>query len=529
MTALQVQGVNDGWPLSMFLTADGKPIAGGTYWPREDAEFDGKKVRGFKTLLRDLLDFRKEHPKDLETQADKVAEATTDALAGSARGAPLIDLDRDLVTGATDALKEEFDKAYGGFGSAARKFKGPKFPMPPSLQLLQIEATRTKSKELDEMVQTTLDQMARGGIYDHVGGGFHRYSTERTWTVPHFEKMLYDNAQLLEVYARAYRETKKPQYKRVVQQTIAFIEREMTSPDGVFYSAIDADSDGEEGRFYVWTAKEIDEVLGKDDAAFFKKLYGAADRPNFEGKYHILVLPDALSDKAAELKTTEDKLEERLAALRKKLFDVRAKRARPFLDTKVLTAWNGEMIAGLAEASIALDDRKPLQLATRAADFLLKNLRNKEGRLYRSYGAAPGQKPQARLNGYLDDYAYLVHGLLCLHDATGEAKWLDEAKALTDVMVKFYGDDKGGFFYTSNDHEKLFARSKDQYDGVQPSGNSVAAKNLTRLWLKTSDEKYAKLTEKTFKALATPLKANPSSLPALAEALTLYLDGQKKK
>ncbi len=520
MTALTVQGVNGGWPLSMFLTPDGKPIAGGTYWPADDKEIDGQKVRGFKTLLKDIVAFRKDHAKDLEKQADKVAEATNEALAGAARVSPLIELDRDLVTGATDALAEEFDKAYGGFGSPKRKFKGPKFPMPPSLQLLQAEATRTKSKELNEMVQTTLDHMARGGIYDHLGGGFHRYSTDRTWTVPHFEKMLYDNAQLLEVYARAYRDTKKPQYKRVLQQTIAFIEREMTSPDGVFYSALDADSDGEEGKFYVWTAKEIDDVLGKEDAAFFKKAYGADEQLNFEGKYYILVLPELLAD---------DKAEERLAALRKKLFDVRGKRVRPFLDTKVLTAWNGEMIAGLAEAGKALDDKKTVQTAARAADFLLKNLRNKEGRLYRTYGAAPGEKPAARLNGYLDDYAYLVHGLLCLHDATGEARWLDEAKTLTDVMVKFYGDEKvGGFFYTSNDHEKLFARSKDQYDGVQPSGNSIAAKNLTRLWIKTGDEKYAKLAEKTFKALATPLKTNPASLPALAEALSLYLDAVKK-
>jgi uncharacterized protein YyaL (SSP411 family) len=521
MTALNVQGVRGGWPLSMFLTADGKPIAGGTYWPREDKEIDGEKVRGFKTLVKDLIAFRKDHPKDLETQADKVAEATTEALAGAARVSPLIELDYDLVTAATDALKEEFDKAYGGFGSPARKFKGTKFPMPPSLQLLQTEAARTKSKELDEMVQVTLDHMARGGIYDHVGGGFHRYSTERTWTVPHFEKMLYDNAQLLEVYACAYRETKKPFYKRVLQQTIAFIEREMTSPDGVFYSALDADSEDEEGRFYVWTAQEIEDVLGKDDAAIFRKAYGANDQPNFEGKYHILVLPADPPNKATE---------ERLAGLRKKLFDVRAKRVRPFLDTKVLTAWNGEMIAGLAEAGQALDDKKTIQAAARAGDFLLKNLRNKDGRLYRTYAAAPGQKPEARLNAYLDDYAYLVHGLLCLHDATGEKRWFDEAKALTDVMVKFHSDEKtGGFYYTSNDHEKLFARAKDQYDGAQPSGNSVAAKNLVRLWIKTGDQKYAKLAEKTFKALATPLKLSPASLPALAEALTLYLDAAKKK
>jgi uncharacterized protein YyaL (SSP411 family) len=529
LTALQVQGVHGGWPMSMFLTADGKPIAGGTYWPPEDKEVDGEKVRGFKTILKIVHDFHKDKPKQLEEQADGIAKRTAEALEGAARGAPLVDLDRELVTGATDGLKDEFDKLHGGFGSPARNFRGTKFPMPPSLQLLQGEAARTKSKELDEMVQITLDHMARGGIYDHLGGGFHRYSTERTWTVPHFEKMLYDNAQLLEVYARAYRETKKPQYKRVLEQTLAFVDRELTSPDGVFYSALDADSDGEEGKFYVWTGKEIDDVLGKEDAAFFKKVYGADGKPNFEGKYHILVLPAPLSEKAADLKTTEEKLEERLAPLRKKLFDVRAKRVRPFLDTKVLTAWNGEMIAGLAQAGRALDDKKPVQAAAKAAEFVLKNLRNKDGRLYRTYGAAPGQKPEARLNGYLDDYAFLIHGLLCLHDATGEAKWLDAATELTDGMVKFYGDKAGGFYYASNDHEQLFARAKDQYDGAQPSGNSVAARDLTRLWVKTGNERYAKLAERTFKSLAAPLKNSPTSLPALADALALYLDVQKKK
>ena len=531
MTALNVQGVRGGWPMSLFLTAEGKPIAGGTYWPADDKEFDGQKVRGFKTIIKTVAEEYKKNPKAFEEQADKVAEAVTEALAGAARGAALVELDRDLVTAATDALKEEFDKTHGGFGSPPN-FKGPKFPKPPALRFVQTEAARTKAKELDEMVQITLDHLARGGIYDHLGGGFHRYSTERTWTVPHFEKMLYDNALLLEVYARAYRETKKPQYRRVLQQTVAFIERDMTSPDGVFYSALDADSEDEEGRFYLWTAKEIDERLGKEDAAFFRKIYGADGKPNFEGKYHILVLPAPLSETAAELNTTEDKLEERLVPLRQKLLDARGKRASPLLDTKVLTGWNGLMIAGLAETGKALDDKKIIEKAARAADFLLKNLRNQDGRLYRTYSAVPGQKPAARLNAYLDDYAYLVHGLLTLHDVTGEARWLDEAKTLTGVMVKFYGDDRakaGGFFYTSNDHQKLFARAKDQFDGAQPSGNSIAARNLTRLWLKTGDDQYVKLTETSFKAMAVPLKQSPSSLTTLAEALTLYLDGKKPK
>jgi len=226
---------------------------------------------------------------------------------------------------------------------------------------------------------------------------------------------------------------------------------------------------------------------------------------------------------------SEAELEAKLAPLRQKLFDTRAKRLRPFLDTKILTAWNGQMIAGLAVAGQALGEKKPIENAARTADFLLKHLRNKDGRLLRTYAAAPGQKAEARLNAYLDDYAYLVHGLLCLHDATSTPRWLEEARSLTDLMVKYYLDEKSGaFFYTSNDHEKLFARAKDQYDGAQPSGNCVAASNLVRLWVKTGDGKYEKLAEKTFKALAAPLKANPTSLTALADALGRYLDVKKR-
>ena len=237
-----------------------------------------------------------------------------------------------------------------------------------------------------------------------------------------------------------------------------------------------------------------------------------------------------LADRAKERKTTEEALEDRLAPLRQKLFDVRARRPRPFLDTKILTAWNGEMIAGQAAAGQALGDKKPVETAARAAEFLLTHLRTKDGRLLRTYGAAPGQKPQGRLNGYLDDYAYLVHGLLNLHDATGDKRWLDEAQKLTDLMIQYHGDkDAGGFYYTANDSEKLFARAKDQYDGAQPSGNSVAARDLVRLWVKTGEEKYATEAERTFRALAVSLKNNPGSLAALADALALYLDAKGGK
>jgi uncharacterized protein YyaL (SSP411 family) len=532
MTALTAVLRNrGGWPLSMFLDAQGRPIFGGTYWPREDLKRDGEVVlTGFKAILRRVHDLHRKKPRVLTDQAETVAKRTAEALAGMSRGIALVELDRELIKGVIEDVESEFDKVHGGFGNPAGMFRGPKFPMPSYLVLLQNEARRSKSKDLSSTVDLTLDRMARGGIYDQLGGGFHRYSTERTWTVPHFEKMLYDNAQLLEVYAAAYRDTKKPAHARVLRQTIEFVAREMTGPEGGFYSALDADSEEEEGRFYVWTARELTRAI-KDpkDLKLFRKVYGADEGYNFERRYHILRLSAPLADLAKEMATTEEKLEAKLSGLRKKLFEVRAKRPRPFLDTKVLTAWNGQMIAGLARAGAALNDQDAIARAKKAAAFILQTMRSKDGRLFRTYAAVPGEKAKARLNGYLDDYAFLVHGLLALHDVTGEKKWLNEAKALTETMIKFHGDEKGGFFYTSHDHEKLFARTKDQYDGAQPAGNSVAANNLVRLWIATGDERYSKLAEKTFKVFAATLKSSPSHLTALADALALWLEKKAKK
>jgi uncharacterized protein len=372
--------------------------------------------------------------------------------------------------------------------------------------------------------------MAEGGIYDHLGGGFHRYSTDRTWTVPHFEKMLYDNAQLVELYAEAYQSDPKPLYKSVVDETIRFVLREMTSPEGGFFSALDADSEGKEGESYVWTAAEIDKVLGEKDAAIFRAAYGVTGPPTFEDKAYVLKRDRPLADVAKDQNLSEEELTTKLAALRGKLLAVRDKRPRPFLDTKVLTAWNGQMIAGLAVAAQTFKEPEYAKAAVRAADFVLSNLRTKDGRLLRTYSLKADRKPEAKLNAYLDDYAFLVHGLLSLHDATGDARWLTEAKALTDTMVKWHGDgDRGGYFFTSSDHEKLFARPKDYHDGVQPSGNSVAARNLVRLWQKTGDDRYRTLAEKTLKQFAGVMKATPSASPAMAEALHLYLDQAGKK
>jgi uncharacterized protein YyaL (SSP411 family) len=526
MTALNVLSQRGGWPLSMFLTADGRPIAGGTYWPADDKEIGGAKVPGFKSVLNAVARWKAEKPKEVEDQANRVAAATVAALQKTPPGRALVDLNRELVDLAVQGIVREFDKDYGGFGSPERNFRGTKFPVPSYLELLLHEEGRSKSAESNGILRLTLDRMARGGIYDQVGGGFHRYSTERTWTVPHFEKMLYDNAQLVEVYAKAFRSTRNPFYRRIVDETLAFIEREMTAPEGGFYSALDADSDGEEGLFYVWTAAQIDAAFAdKADAALIKKVYGADGPANFESKYYILHLPKPLPELAKELNLPEEQLQARLQSLRHQLLRIRASRPRPLLDTKILTSWNGEMIAAYAVAGQALAEPRYVQSAAHAADFVLNNLRTKDGRLLRTFGTRPGQKAEARLNGYLDDYAYLTHGLLCLHDATGDRRWLDEAIRLTDIMMQYFPDkDAGGFFYTSSDHEKLFARTKDQYDGAQPSGNSLAARNLVRLWTKTGEARFRVQAEKTLQAFAGSLKINPTGLTAMEGALALYLD-----
>jgi len=533
MTALNVRGQRGGWPMSMFLTYDGKPFWGGTYWPPDDKEIDGEKISGFKSIIQLINDVWKDKPKEILADADTLAKQTSNALSNVGRGIALVDLNRELVTAGIDGLKEEFDRVHGGFGNAARQFRGTKFPIPPYLRLIQHEANRAKSAELAGVVHLTLDRMAQGGIYDHLGGGFHRYSTERTWTVPHFEKMLYDNAQLVEVYAAAYRTTKNPVYRRVIDETLEFVARELTDPQGAFYSALDADTEGEEGKYYIWKEKELLEVLGDPAAVdLVKRVYASEGAPNFESEYYILRLAKPLAATAEQMKLSEADLRKQLDPLRRKLFDARAKRPRPFLDTKVLTAWNGQMIAGYALAGQVLENKTYIAAAVKAADFVLANLRTKDGRLLRTWSARPGEKPAAKLNAYLDDYAYLVHGLLCLHDATGDKKWLDEAAALTAKMVELFADaDRGAFFYTSHDHEKFFARAKDQYDGAQPSANSTAARNLVRLWAKTGDDKHRALAEKSIKSFAATLKSNPTSLTTMAEALGMLLDvtEQQKK
>jgi uncharacterized protein YyaL (SSP411 family) len=522
MTALQVSGEGGGWPLNMFLTPEGKPIFGGTYFPPDDKKVGEDTIPGIKTVLKKVVEFDKDRA-DLEKQADHIAKLTVESLEANNRVALLVPLTRDLVTAAPDAF--DIDPEYGGTGSKARMFRGTKFPRPPVWGFLLAQAQKPDNEPLKKRVALTLAKMLEGGIYDHLGGGFHRYSTERTWTVPHFEKMLYDNAQLVELYSEAFAFDPRPEYRRVVAETLGFVKRDMTAPDGGFYSALDADSNEKEGEFYVWTTEELKKVLGGDaDFALVKAVYGVG-APNFEEKYHILRLPKALAEIAKEQKLTEAELLAKLEPLKRKLFDYRAKRERPFLDTKIIAAWNGQMIAGYAKAGRVFKEKAYTDAAATAADFVLTKMRDKEGRLLRIFAAPLGEKPSAKGTAFIDDYAYVIHGLLNLHDTTGEKKWLDAARELTDAAVKWYGDgQKGGFYFAASDGEKLFARAKDSYDGVQPSGNSQMARNLLRLGAKTKDNAYRDRGVRTVKAFALAVRTNPTGMPGMLRALDELLD-----
>ena len=415
-------------------------------------------------------------------------------------------LDRSLTTAALDYLQTAYSHAYGGFGTA------PKFPSPANLEFLLSEYQResglqtppTKDEVSLKMVTHTLDMMAYGGMYDQVGGGFHRYSVDAKWLIPHFEKMLYDNAQLAKLYLQAYQLTQAPRYRRVAEEIFNFIFREMTAPEGGFYSALDAETDAEEGKYYVWTADEIRRVLGKKDAARFADVYGVDKGPNFEG-HSVLYVPEGA---AAEASVKD------LSKAREKLLAARTKREYPLLDTKIIVNWNGLMIDALAYGYHVLGEERYLAAASKAAQFILDTMRKPDGELCHTYTAGV-----IKQDTYLDDHAFFVRGLLRLYQATGEEQWLGSAKTLTDRMIQLFWDNKnGGFFYTKADAKHLIVRTKKPYDSAIPSGNAVAVKNLLAL-----GANYRHYAEKTLRSFAESMLQSPSSFMYMHFALNDYL------
>jgi uncharacterized protein YyaL (SSP411 family) len=505
-----------GWPLSMFLTPDAKPLMGGTYFPPRDK--DGHI--GFKTVLERVRDAWAAEPKRWQETGNALANYVADSLAQQ----PIVQvpkLDADTVAGVLRALAARYDVTYGGFGFDPENPRRSKFPEPPNLVFLLDQAQR-KNEIAERMLVFTLAQIAQGGIRDHLGGGFHRYSTDRYWRVPHFEKMLYDNAQLVSIYARAHQLTRRADFKRAAEDAADFMLREMTDADGGFYAAIDAETDGEEGRYYVWERKQVQDALSPDEYELWSGIYGIDGEPNFEGRY-ILLLAKPLADTAAARDTAEDALRATLEPARKKLFAARSQRPRPLTDTKILSGWNGLAIRGLADAGRIFKSDAYLKAAARSADFVLANMRDSQGRLLRTYGAG-----QARLLAYLDDYAYLVDGLIALHVATGDERWLTAADELTaDQIARFWDERIGGFYYTSTEHEQLIARSKLPTDGVTPSGNSVSVTNLLYLADALKRPEYVERARKCMESAAPTVMEHPTAAPQLAVGIAAWLDRQR--
>ena len=512
MKAVQMLTGSGGWPMTVWLTPDQKPFYGGTYFPARDGD-RGARV-GFTTLLRKLKEI-------YDTQADRVAQASaqlTESIQpnlGADRGGQGLPA-APVLQDAVQAYAKRFDSTYGGAGGA------PKFPSNLPIRFLLRHYRRTGSEQSLKMATLTLEKMAAGGVYDHIGGGFHRYSTDARWLVPHFEKMLYDNALLAMDYLEALQVAGRQDFARVAREILRYVQRDMTSAEGAFYSASDADSPdahghNQEGLFYTWTPTEIEVVLGKDRGRIVNGYYAVTSGGNFDGR-NILNTPKSLEDVAKDLKLPPDKVRSTVEESKDVLYAARSKRPPPARDDKILAAWNGLMISAHARAALILGEEVYARRAERAADFVLTRMR-KDGRLLRSY-----KDGQGRHDAYLEDYAFMIAALLDLYEATSNPRWLQEAFGLDAVLESSYEDKNGGaFFLTSADHEKLLAREKPSYDGAEPSGNSVQAMNLLRLHEFTTKDRYRQRWEKTIGAFNQVLSKAPTAMSEMLLAVDFYL------
>jgi uncharacterized protein YyaL (SSP411 family) len=510
MAFVQESTGHGGWPMSVFLTPDARPFFGGTYFPPDDRH--GGRMPSFRRVLLSVVDWWRNQRDKIGQAAEQNGQALQ-ALSQTGTSAAGGDLGPALIRGVPSALGQLYDPTYGGFGSA------PKFPHSMDLRVLLRAWKRFDDDQALHMVRHTLDRMARGGIYDHLGGGFHRYSTDARWLVPHFEKMLYDNALLVPVYLETYQATGEPFYRHVAEETLAYVRREMTGPEGAFYSTQDADSEGEEGKFYVWSAREVEEVLGKDLAEVVAHVYDVMPEGNWES-HNILHRSRTDEQDARLLRLPEGELQQRLAEARRKLLEVRSRRVWPGRDEKTLTSWNGLTIAAFAQAAQVLDEPAYAVDAARAADFLLTRMRTADGRLLRTCSA--GSPP--KLNGYLEDYSFLADGLVSLYEATFEPRWLEAALSLATVMVEqFWDPAEGAFFYTGRDHEALIARTKDPQDNAVPSGNSMAVTALLRLAKLTGRADLFAKAETTLQVYRALLANHPMAAGQWLTALDFYL------
>jgi uncharacterized protein len=520
MDAVQRLTGHGGWPMTTWLTPDRKPFHGGTYFPARDGD-RGASV-GFLTMLTRLAQIYAEQPEKVAQVSGDLAESIRTSLAPAASAASQSPPEAQVLDGAATLYKRIFDPEEGGVQRA------PKFPSSMPVRFLLRHSRRTGDPETRQMATLSLAKMAAGGMYDHVGGGFHRYSTDAHWLVPHFEKMLYDNALLAVAYLDGYQATGREDFARVAREVLRYVERDMTSPDGAFYSASDADSltpsgEREEGWFFTWTPGEIEAVVGPTRARIVDAWFAVTSEGNFEGR-NILHTPRPLDEVSSELGVSPEQARAAIEESRELLYQARGKRPAPLRDEKILTAWNGLMISAFARAALVLGDGRYAQVGDRAADFVLGRMRGPDGRLMRSY-----KDGRARHNGYLPDYAFMIAALLDLYEATGNPRRLRDAVALDEVLAARFEDGQaGGFFLTSDDHEELLAREKPAYDGAEPSGNSIQTLNLLRLQELTGRDAYRQRAERALGAFGETLRTSPAALSEMLLAVDWHTDVPKE-
>ena len=509
MMATQAISGQGGWPMTVFLTPDQRPFYAGTYFPPEDRY--GRP--GFPRVLEAVKEYYETQRASLDHQTERIAQALRNAAELPASDAAA---NAQTLNRAYWQLMAEHDRYEGGFGRA------PKFPQPSKIELCLRHYRRTGDENALGMASTTLRKMARGGIYDHLGGGFHRYSTDDRWLVPHFEKMLYDNALLPPLYLSAWQLTGEAEFAEAARGCLDYALREMQDAGGGFYSAEDADSEGVEGKFYVWTRAEAMELLGDKDGGLFCAYYDITEGGNWEGS-SILNRPRGLEEAASTLGASTEQLRETASRGRERLFKAREQRIRPGLDDKILTSWNGLMISALSQGAFVLGEARCLEAAERAARFVLENM-TREGLLLRSHRAG-----ESKIDGFLEDYAYFSRGLLDLFHASQKVERLTEALEIARRMRDLFWDEKDGAFFTTGSHqETLIARLKDSHDGATPSGNAVAAEALLRLSALTGDAELQEKGEAVLSAFAASMERSPSAHCEMLSALDTHLHPPKQ-
>ncbi len=503
MLATQILSHQGGWPNTVFLTPELRPFFAGTYFPPRD--LSGRP--GFVTVLESLAEAWRSRRRDVEEQAESVAQAMQRYFADQG-GSPVAVSEPPSISTVVHDLEHHFDSQWGGFGGA------PKFPTPANLLLLQEVAEADASAA--RMLAKTLEGMARGGIFDQLAGGFHRYSTDSEWKIPHFEKMLYDNGLLLEVYAREWERTANPEAARIARGIAEFLATEMTSAESAFWSAIDAETQGREGAYYVWQREELLDALGNENFGFLAPLFGFEGPPFFEADRYVLHLPDSVDDQASRRRLKREELLAQIRPLRAALLSARSRRQRPATDDKILADWNGLAISGLATAGRLLADEEMTNRASDAAEFVLARMRPEGGPLCHTW-----REGVARVGAFLADYAFLIRGLLDLHDSTGERRWLAEALDLAEEQEHRLGDPAGGYFVAAASDELPF-RSKEIFDGALPSGNGIAVQNLLRLAEATGDELWLERADKSIGTFSALLQQRPEAVKTLLVAAHRY-------